>query len=147
MWLSTADNNTTDPDGMSPANWVPLMPVKALPPACIIGTNDTNFVTPLGLRGAIDHGPITGVSLGTNGYYPMPGGLVMQWGRHTMPANATDTISFPEPFPTACFIVADASGQLLGPITIITGSISTTTFQADNTGGGIGVLLWFALGK
>ena len=42
------------------------------------------------------------VSFGVSGYQRLPSGLIMQWGRVTVPATSGVTWVFPVAFPTAC---------------------------------------------
>lgn len=144
LWLCTADNNTTDPDGGSPANWVSLIPVgltKASVPECIAGANDTDFVTPLGLRAAIDSGPQSGFSLTSNGYYTLPGGLIAQWGAFSITGVGNRSVSFPIPFPGTCFSVSVSGGEgsaaQNNQITLVSSSVLESGFTARYANAGM----------
>ncbi len=50
MFLSTAENNTNNPDSVL-TGWVSLIPVKASGAEIITGIDDAKFITPLGLAG------------------------------------------------------------------------------------------------
>jgi hypothetical protein len=130
LWVSTADNNTTDPDGGSPADWEPLMPVKAPDP--LDETDDTNFVTPMGLAAALLELP-PGCDLNQNGYYTLPGGLIHQWGRFTISSGINLTVGFPIAFPTACFSCVVGGGNSTAnqdnQVSLISGSITLSQFQ------------------
>lgn len=78
VWISTADNNTTDPDGGSPANWLKM-------------------TTPGGWN----------ASLTTNGYQVFPSGFMLQWGINRSFHSGEGGVyqPFATPFPTACFAV------------------------------------------
>lgn len=47
----------------------------------------------------------TDILLAQNGYYKMPNGYIRQWGKYTGPiyGDASQSVNFPIPFPTACF--------------------------------------------
>lgn len=137
LWLSTADNNTSNPDAAG-ADWVLLMPVKASGAEVIAGTNDTDFVTPLGLAGALAHLPAQ-CSLVTNGYYTLPGGLIAQWGRFTISSGSL-TVSFPMTFPNACFAVTVSGGNGSNDANQVclrsTSGVTTSQFTAQYSSGG-----------
>jgi tail fiber protein gp53 len=64
----------------------------------LLGTATNEAITPGGFAG--------NKSIGTNGYYKLPGGLIIQWGRlGTNIGNTTAIINFPLAFPNACFSV------------------------------------------
>ena len=88
------------------------------------------------------------VSTASLGYQKLPSGEIEQWG-HTPATLSTSptTITFPIPFPTACFVVVatdDFAGGNARIISVI--SVSTTGFsiRADGTGNGA---WWRALGN
>lgn len=156
FWISTANGNTTDPDGGSAANWKRALPLPASGAETQAGSDATKFVTPAGLAtlratgaemisgltaqkfltptsyaggaasaaeviaGVLTNKYVTPASLAgfaqllaTNGYYDLPGGLRLAWGRFTAAANGTTPVSFAAPFPNQCFIV-QAGGTLAG---------------------------------
>lgn len=49
FWVNTTNGNTTDPDGGSPANWLPLVPVAASNGEVTAGVITTKYVSPAGL--------------------------------------------------------------------------------------------------
>lgn len=49
FWVSTADNNSTDPDGGSPANWVAMSAAPASSAETAAGSITNKYVTPAGL--------------------------------------------------------------------------------------------------
>lgn len=54
-------------------------------------------------------------SLGTSGYYKLPGGFIIQWFAVTSTLDTNETFAIPEAFPTACvFATASWSGGELG---------------------------------
>lgn len=54
----------------------------------------------------------TNVSLATNGYQKFPGGLIIQWGTQTPPANTVvQTYNFPLVFPTNCLTFVASLGM------------------------------------
>ncbi len=102
FWQSTAENNTTDPDGGSPANWARVIPIKASAAEVIAGTNDTDFITPKSLHdsGVLGGGQsaltITsnsqgfamGIPIGGDTYY-------LQWSLITAAGNSDFTWVYP----------------------------------------------------
>jgi hypothetical protein len=97
-----------------------------------------------------------------NGWVKLPNGLIMQWGTHlTAMANySTATITFPIPFPTACFTVqltaravnAPAGGATLENGIKLNGVPTTATFAVyiNWSGSQAGAPIyptWFAIGN
>lgn len=140
FWVSTAENNLINPDTgtlSAPATgWSVLQP-GTYPWSQITGA--PSFV----LNSAFTS---SNQSLGLNGYQKMPGGLILQWGRHTNSSNA-EVVSFPIAFPSACLNVQ---------VTAMSGNTSSSdNVQAYNYGAGSFTLLaqglerptaWFAVG-
>ena len=63
-----------------------------------------------------------------DGYVVFPNGLMFQWGRHDLPNDGGEsgvTITFPTPFPNACF---NAQATRI-----------TASYSGDNTDGGVSV--------
>lgn len=134
LWLCTADNNTTNPDSGG-ANWVPLEPQPATNAQTIAGLLTSVFVTPASLAAWFAAGPQSSILLATNGYYPLPGGLLVQWGRFSITGpSANLTVSFPEPFPNACFTCVVAGGNSTtaqdNQVSLVGSSINVSQFQA-----------------
>lgn len=131
LWLSTADNNTTDPDGGSPANWEPLMPVKAPDPTD--AGDDSNFITPAQLAAVLADGIPDGAIINTNGSYPFAG-LIVKWGAFSMSSAGTQAVGFVSAFPTNCFNVVASGGPSLttenNNISVLGGSLSVGGFTA-----------------
>lgn len=131
LWLSTADNNTTDPDGGSPANWEPLMPVKAPDPTD--AGDDTNFITPAQLAGILADGIPDDAILNTNGSYPFPG-FVLKWGAFSISSPGTLAVSFVTPFENNCWNVVAGGGPALttenNNVDCVGGSKSVSGFTA-----------------
>lgn len=74
FWVSTANGNTTDPDGGSPANWLPLIPVAASNGEITAGVVTTKYVSPAGLAALRASGAdLTDGS--SNSKYVTPGAL------------------------------------------------------------------------
>lgn len=68
------------------------------------GTDDSNYVTPKKIRFGFS------IRLEANGYIKLPSwlsGLIIQWGEGSVNTvtDSTQSVSFPIPFPTACFQV------------------------------------------
>lgn len=88
-------------------------------------------------------------SLGSNGYYTLPGGLIIQWGyQSTVGANTT----FPLTFPTSVWSVVTTKQQspVLGTQTqsMIVATISTSGFTVDTSPGNTSktAYYWMAVG-
>ena len=64
-------------------------------------------------------------SVSTNGWQRLPSGLIIQWGRDTA-TGANHTVTFPIPFPNACFSVT-VSGLANGTYFIPYNRTPTTT--------------------
>lgn len=94
-------------------------------------------------------------SLTQNGYYTLPGGLIVQWGRYSYVTPASLNIVFPIAFPTACFIINLGMRQTLGSdkqdnVTVESEIISLTGFTAFSppTADNDPITMhWIALGK
>ena len=62
------------------------------------GTRDDVAITPLALRNAFSAG------IGTNGYYILPGGLIIQWGQvRGLYSEGSVSVTLPTSFPNAFF--------------------------------------------
>lgn len=76
---------------------------------------ESRITTLEGVSGTVNESDFTGSnqSKSTNGFQYLPGGILMQWGKKTSlatsPSTGTD-ITFPEEFPTACFMVMANEG-------------------------------------
>lgn len=132
LWLSTVDNNLTNPDAAG-AGWEPLMPVKAPDPSD--DSDDTNFITPAQLWEILgsDAGIPAGAIINTNGSYPFPG-LIVKWGAFAMSSVGTLGVGFVTPFPTNCFNVVAGGGPNLtsenNNISVLGGSLTVNGFTA-----------------
>lgn len=126
MWLSTVENNITNPD-TGGAGW--------------ISANVQSFNTRTGavtltsadVTTALTYTPVNPNEfpnlLATNGYQKMPGGLIIQWGADNT-VSGTKTVTFPIPFLTAvASITASVAGaSSAGSFGVIeTGVITTST--------------------
>ena len=71
------------------------------------------------------------VSLATNGYQKLPGGLIIQWGSVTVPVDSSATFTFPIAFPNACLVafaqqtIGIAGGGTSIPGWVVTGKTLT----------------------
>ena len=94
-WISTADNNTTNPDGGSPANWSQLYAVLA-------GSSSQQFnvANATSSANAVALGQFTS-SRGASGWRKLPDGTIRQWG--TVTITSSGSITFPITFPNAVF--------------------------------------------
>jgi len=69
----------------------------------LTGTDAVKAISPAGFAGNKD--------LSASGYYKFPGGLIVQWGTLTLPAEdgSTETVTFPVAFPTAVLSLTTSS--------------------------------------
>ncbi len=91
-------------------------------------------------------------SLSTNGYQKLPGGLIIQWGEISVPADGTATVTWNTAYPTACLQAVCTQGDAFG----VGGdagagiyNLSTTTAtvrNGANNGGANSTLRWFSVG-
>lgn len=94
QWLSTAENNTTNPDSAGPG-WVPFLSRRASPAEIIGGTEDFKVITPKGLTDAGIF-PITNSNLNeNNGFRVHADGFKECWGNVTVPASGNSTVTLP----------------------------------------------------
>jgi hypothetical protein len=103
-YVSTAENNGTDPDGSGTANWLTLGSLPATQANVNSGAGN-GYVTPALLYG-------TPRSFTVNGYVQRADGILEQWGQaYSGAGDATPyaTVPFNIPFPNACIHVM-ASG-------------------------------------
>lgn len=106
--------------------------------------------------------PISAVSLLANGYITLANGLILQWGTHLTPmANySVSTVTFPIPFPNACFnvqltaraVVPVGGGATLENGIKLNGAPTTTNFSvyvnwAGSAAGATIYPVWFAIGN
>lgn len=121
-WISTVENNLTNPDSGSAANWAPIVLQSAF-----TGGNQ---------------------SLSPTGFQKLPGGLIVQWGAGTAPNNGTASVNFPITFPTYCIGAwvnagkADNGAQDNYPTAM---SWSNSSFVVTNAVESL-QMRWFALG-
>ena len=97
-------------------------------------------------------------SLSSNGYQKLPSGLIMQWGKDSTDVQSDGgvrTITFPIPFPTACFQVLvspeNSDGSYIRDLAPQVKTITTTNVVVYNNSTGIGgtsnvPTIWFAIG-
>lgn len=175
FFVSTVENNVTNPDA-SGAGWTGIIPTKASFDDIVAGTDDTRFVTPLGLAGlratladVLDGTSVdlyvTPASLGglastpgSPGRFELPNGFVVQWGYNTSPiaGEGYHTLPFGFAFAAAAFMVAcgaiNTSGSNQRDTTIQwkpdTNPASFTFYTQNNGGSGANVdgVWWIAVG-
>jgi len=164
-WVSTTDNNVTDPD-TGGAGWASADEnaitaltgdVTATGPGSAAATLAASGVTAGSYNGAnitVDvKGRVTAAATGipaftgASGYQLLPGGLILQWGTTGSLANDTPTvISFPLAFPNACFNVVgtDAfAGSQSATWSMYGWNTSGFTARCD---GNTATAHWFAVG-
>lgn len=90
-------------------------------------------------------------SLTETGYCQMPGGLVVQWGRSSVPGQSSATVTFPMAFPSACFVaIPVAGGTSAGGGTsdyFGVSSITATSFLVTSRYDGAQDIVWMAFGS
>jgi len=90
-------------------------------------------------------------TLGTNGSYELPGGLIIKWGTLTTGSSATSPVAFASAFTTACYVVS-TNTQNTGPYVSNTNSLSVSGFNCDAwvmsgaTRAAV-IVNWIAIGK
>lgn len=107
------------------------------------GTDTDRAVTSSGLASS--------KSLGNSGYYKLPGGLIIQWGRYgsSVGAFATPTITFPLAFPNNCYVVIPQKVQnsAVNDGVFINAAPTTTSFVARAGGAGATDIYYIAIGN
>jgi hypothetical protein len=92
---------------------------SASPATTLIGTDTAQFLTAGGFAG--------NKSLGANGYYKLPGGLIIQWGAVAIGGSSSATFVFPIAFPNAVFsVVATGAGGALAGVNVVSVASSST---------------------
>lgn len=147
-WLSTVNNNTSNPDAAG-AGWVHLMPVKAPDPTD--DSDDTNFVTPAGLAAVLADGIPADAIINTNGSYPFAG-IVIKWGRFSITGpSANLSVSFVSAFDANCFSVQVSGGNNTtaqdNQVSLVGSSITVNGFQARFVPTGTVTGTYFAIGN
>ena len=104
----------------------------------LAGTVGNKVVTPAGI---LAQWTGSNQSKTTNGYQKLPGGLIIQWG---IAASTTIgvVVTFPIPFPTACFSVTSTGVQNQA---VQASTFSTTQFYSATAGSNFNVS-WMAIG-
>lgn len=93
---------------------------------------------------AVTASALTGnMSLGTSGYFKLPGGLTIQWGTGSLANNAS--VTFPTAFASACYNVTPSHNTTQSDSLGAT-SVSTTGFTLAR-GGSADSIFWMAIGK
>ena len=134
IWISTADNNTTDPDGGSPANWTSIFSSANTWPG---NQSFTGLVTvPNATTGtqAVNFSQFPS-SLGTYGWkrYPDPnsptGYFIRQWGFIQVTNNSTLAVTLPIAFPNAYSGQNCSMGSALAAGTTYTAGIGPSSLS------------------
>lgn len=105
----------------------------------LAGTSTTTVMTPASFA--------ANKSNSQNGYYKLPSGLTLQWGRKTS-AGLSGAVSFPIAFASACYSVTltavetGASPRYAG----LTGIPSTTGFNYATQSSDVDDVFWQAIG-
>jgi len=116
------------------------LPTAPTPPT---GNNSTRIATTAFVQAALT---AAGQSLGPTGYQKFASGLILQWGV-TGPApsgNTPFTVTFPIPFPTACYgsqLTSSPNNGTVRVVSIAAASMSISCGQAGD------VVYWLAYGS
>lgn len=110
IWVSTADANTTDPDGGSPANWVALQPATASQAPITITINANGWAF--------------GINIGGTTYY-------VQCCKVNCNTSGGTAFSWPVAFPTQVFVAVAGSSPGLNFV----GSQSPYLYGVTTSGG------------
>jgi hypothetical protein len=71
-----------------------------------------------------------GGSIGANGHRENPDGTIEQWATATSSGSGGTAITFPIPFPNACFgVVGNINSSSTSPSSVVIGSITTSGFS------------------
>lgn len=108
----------------------------------LTGTATNEAITPGGFAG--------NKSIATNGYYKLPGGLIIQWGRlGTNIGNTTALINFPLAFPNACFSVVCVKQEVATSDdgVYVYGPPTTLNFTVYAGGSGASDVYYIAIGN
>lgn len=101
----------------------------------VSGLSTTQIITPSGFKG--------NSSIVEDGYYKLPGGLIIQWGYAEAATGTTGTISYPIAFNTLYSTVITQQAVAAQYYAIVTASTNSFNYSASGTGTGI---RWIAFG-
>jgi hypothetical protein len=106
----------------------------------LAGTSTTQAITPAAFAG--------NKSLSSNGYYKLPGGLIIQWGNTgAVGGSAGAGVTFPVAFTNVLNVQAtkaESAGYVNDAVNVA--NVSTTGFTVANGGTAATTIYWFALG-
>lgn len=90
----------------------------------------------------------SGQSLGTNGYYKLPNGLIIQWGSLLVPANTRQTVYLPTAYPHTHFaFVVSGESDSFNEYTFVGGiKNNNSTGFVDNTANVAKSTNWISIG-
>ena len=107
----------------------------------LTGSSTTQAVTPGGFAG--------NSSIGGNGYYKLPGGLIIQWGTTgSIASNGTATVTYPVAFSNLYSVQATkllATGNVNDSCNVV--NVGTSQFQVSNGGTAASNVYWIAIGS
>lgn len=96
-------------------------------------TSDAVLISPLKLGQSMQG---ANQSLASGGYQKLPGGLILQWGNAVLGVSGT-VYTFPIPFPTACLVLCNGTGEDTGGaaeiMNIVPGSRTRFGFTGNAT--------------
>lgn len=151
FWISTADNNTTDPDAGG-ANWLAIGGPIAAARVMANLTGSSAPATPVTLP-ALATAMGFATTLGGEWSITFPGGLIKKGGlTNVVGAGSLATQSFATPFPTSCFTVTVSYANSLSPSQATGGNphnatpIDETGFRIFNGGTNPSQYYWEATG-
>lgn len=153
--------------GIPVSNGAGTITAKAAPTGDIVGTSDAQTLTNKTISGLVadlavaDGGTgastaaaafaniaTTASSLAIPGYHKFPSGLLIQWGRGTLGANSTGTITYPAAYSIASICSAGGGDSDVGTADQVRryGAATTTGASIVNPHNATNTYEWIAIG-
>lgn len=107
----------------------------------LVGTDAVRALTAAGMAG--------NKSLANSGYYKLPGGLILQWGRSpSLSSGTTTAVTLPTAFATGCFAAVAVPSFTTGggQANVAVTTLTTTQISIFNSTSGPGIFYYFAVG-
>lgn len=87
-------------------------------------------------------------TIAANGYYKLPGGLIIQWGSVAVAGSSTSTVTFPIAFPSSALsilVTYDTNSPPANSCTAV--ALSASQMTVANGSGGGQTIFWLAIGN